>query len=155
MLCDWRMHQAGRFGERQVVMHTADTLQHAQDLQAICYPRAVERGERVRLAAGTVGIYTPDGLGEWVVRSQASVLSSSVSLAVADEAHGVKVRTITQNLEPTLLERVNSQLLLISTAHTECTELMPMYRVDALQPARRADRSVDAGVVGVGGSGVR
>lgn len=130
--CDWRAHQAGRFGDRQVIMHTADTLQHAQDLQSIVYPRALERGDLVRLAQGSTGIHLADKSGEWLVRSQTAVVSSSVSLAVADEAHGVKVRTITQNLEPTLLERSNAQLLLISTAHTECTELMPMYRVDGL-----------------------
>jgi hypothetical protein len=133
MLCDWRMHQADRFGEAQVIMHTADTLQHAEDLQALCYLRAEERGERVRRAAGSVGIYLPDGQGSWMVRSGPGVVGSSVSLGVADEAHGVKVRTITQNLEPTLVERANAQLLLVSTAHTECTELMPMYRVDGLQ----------------------
>lgn len=133
MLCDWRAHQARRFGESQMVMHTADSLQHAKDLQAICYLRAEERGDLVRLAQGSTGITLADGSGSWVVRSQSAVVSSSVSLAVADEAHGVKVRTITQNLEPTLLERVNAQLLLISTAHTECTELMPMFRVDGLQ----------------------
>ena len=130
MLCDWRRHQHTRFGEDQLVMHTADTLQHAQDVQAICYPRARADGDLVRLAAGAVGIYG-DG-GSWLVRSQTSVVGSSVSLAVVDEAHGVKLPTVTQNLAPTMLERKDTQLLLVSTAHTLCTELMPMWRIDAL-----------------------
>jgi hypothetical protein len=130
MLCDWRRHQSMRFGEDQLVMHTADTLQHAQDVQEICYPQARADGDLVRLAAGAVGIYGVGG--SWLVRSQTSVVGSSVSLAVVDEAHGVKVPTVTQNLSPTMLERKQTQLLLVSTAHTLCTELMPMYRVDAL-----------------------
>ena len=60
------------------------------------------------------------------------MLGSAVSLAVADEAHGVKVETMTENLEPTMLEREQTQMLLVSTAHSACTELMPMYRTDAL-----------------------
>lgn len=132
MLCDWRAHQEARFGEPQLVMHTADTLQHAEDLQALCYPHAEGRGDRIVRARGSTGVHMAGGVGAWLIRSQSAVVSSSVSLGVADEAHGVKVRTITQNLEPTLLERDQSQLLLVSTAHTECTELMPMYRVDGL-----------------------
>jgi hypothetical protein len=29
-LCDWRSEQAGRFGEPQLVLHTADSLEHAK-----------------------------------------------------------------------------------------------------------------------------
>jgi hypothetical protein len=132
MLCDWRSEQAWRFGEAQLVMHTADTVQHAHDVQAICVERARRLGHTVRLAAGSVGITKPSVEGSWLLRSQRTVTGAAVSLAVADEAHGIKVGTVKQNLVPTMLEKRQAQIVLVSTAHTDCSELMPMYRVDAL-----------------------
>lgn len=131
LLCDWRSEQRDRFGEPQLVMHTADTLQHALEVQTQAHERAYRLGYSVRLAQGSTGILK-DGLGSWLVRSQKGVVGSSVSMAVADEAHGVALGTVTENLSPTMAEREQAQLLLVSTAHSRCTDLMPMFRATAL-----------------------
>jgi hypothetical protein len=130
ILADWRSEQGVMFGEPQLVMHTADTLRHALDVWWRGVPRAYERGFDVRRGAGTERIDKPDG-GAHVVRSQTAVVGSSVSLAIADEAQGVALRTITENLSPTLVEREQAQLLLVSTSHSACTDLMPTYRLQA------------------------
>lgn len=139
VLADWRSEQADRFGEFQVVMHTADTLRHAMDVWQLAVPRAQAHGWKVRLSQGSEMIEKA-GLGAWLVRSQKAVVGSSVSLGVGDEAHGIKLSTITENLSPTLVERDQSQLLLVSTSHSQCTDLMPTYRLqgttDLDTPAR-------------------
>ena len=131
-LCDWRSEQAARFGEPQLVMHTADTILHAFEVQALCRDRAYRHGWEVRLAQGSQAIFKGSVDGKWLIRSQGTVQGSAVSLAVVDEAQGVKVETVTERLEPTMLERSQTQMLLVSTAMASCTELMPMRRTDAL-----------------------
>jgi hypothetical protein len=130
ILGDWRSEQAARFGEPQLVMHTADTLRHALDVWQLAVPRALELGYEVRRGAGTEKI-DKHALGAHIVRSQQAVVGSSASLAIADEAQGVKLATITENLSPTLVERQQAQLLLVSTSHSHCTDLMPTYRLQA------------------------
>jgi hypothetical protein len=128
ILADWRSEAAWLFGEPQLVMHTADTLRHALDVWQLAVPRAHELGYEVRRGAGTEKIDKAH-MGAHVVRSQQAVVGSSASMAIADEAQGVKLSTITENLSPTLVERQQAQLLLVSTSHSHCTDLMPTYRL--------------------------
>jgi hypothetical protein len=130
ILGDWRSEQGDRFGEPQLVMHTADTLRHAIDVWQLAVTRAEMNGCKVRRGAGMQAIEKLDG-GSWVIRSQAAVVGSSASMAIADEAQGVKLATITENLSPTLVERQQAQMLLVSTSHSACTDLMPTYRLGA------------------------
>jgi hypothetical protein len=129
-LAEWRSEQAERFGEPQLVLHTADTLEHAKAVWNMAQRRALGRGYGLRRAAGEYAISKPDG--EWLVRSQAAVVGYSASFAVADECHQVKVETIEQKLGATTIEMAQSQLLLVSTASSSCTELFPMRRAGAL-----------------------
>jgi hypothetical protein len=130
--CDWRSEQADRFGEPQLVLHTAKTLDAAQMLMDRATVRAERHGWKRRLAAGEHGIPKPDVAGKWLIRSQASTVGYSTSLAYADEAFGVKLKHVQQNLAPTTVEKRSGQLLLSSTAHTECTDLIPTYRAEAI-----------------------
>jgi hypothetical protein len=130
VLADWRSEQGEWFGEPQLVMHTADTLRHALDVWQLGIPRALEHGWTVRRAQGSEAIEKTGG-GLWVVRSQTAVVGSAVSLGLADEAHGIKLGTITENLSPTLVEKRQAQMMLVSTAHSQCTDLMPTYRLQA------------------------
>jgi hypothetical protein len=130
ILADWRSEAAGLFGEPQLVMHTADTLRHALDVWQLAVPRAQTLGYEIRRGAGTEKI-DKGALGVHIVRSQMAVVGSSASMAIADEAQGVKLSTITENLSPTLVERQQAQLLLVSTSHSQCTDLMPTYRLTA------------------------
>jgi hypothetical protein len=116
------------FDEPQLVMHTADTLRHALDVWGLGLQRADRCGFGVRKAQGSEKIDKHDG-GSHVVRSQAAVTGSTASLAIADEAQGVKLKTITENLSPTLVEKQQAQLVLVSTSHSACTDLMPTYRL--------------------------
>jgi hypothetical protein len=129
-LAEWRSEQAARFGELQLVLHTADTLEHAKAVWNMAQRRALERGYGLRRAAGEYAISKPDG--DWLVRSQAATVGYSASFAVADECHQVKVETIEQKLGATTIEKAESQLLLVSTASSTCTELFPMRRAGAL-----------------------
>jgi len=129
-LADWRSEQAWRFGEPQLVLHTADTLEHAKAVWNLAHRRAGALGFGLRRAAGEYAISKPDG--EWLVRSQSATVGYSASLAIGDECHDIKVETIEQKLGATTIEMAQSQLLLVSTASSECTELFPMRRAGAL-----------------------
>lgn len=128
---DWRSEQAGRFGEPQIVMHTANTVRHALDVWGLGAARAEQlEGYKVRRAAGAETIFHPDG-SCWHVRSQNSVVGYATSFGIADEAHGVRLSTITENLSPSLVEKAQAQMFLVSTAHSQCTDLFPTYRLQA------------------------
>jgi len=130
-LCDWRSEQASRFGEPQLVLHTADTLEHAKAVWQRAHRRVAQNGwPKPRLAAGEYQITKPDGL--WLVRSQTGVVGYTASLAVADECHNVKAVTVDQGLSPTTVEAAQGQLLLVSTAHSASTDLFPDRRAAAI-----------------------
>ena len=129
-LAEWRSEQAWRFGEPQLVLHTADSLEHARAVWNLAHRRAQLEGFGLRRAAGEYEIAKRDGL--WLVRSQMGAIGYSASFAIADECHGVKVETVDQRMGPTTVEKAQSQLLLVSTAHSECTELFPVRRAGAL-----------------------
>jgi hypothetical protein len=130
-LCEWRLEQGGRFGEPQTVLHTADKLASAAELQSKARRRAESLGYGVRRAAGELEISLPDG-SRWLVRSQGAVYGYTVSLGIADECHDVRVVAVTEGLEPTLVESAQGQLILTSTAHSQATPLFPIRRRDAL-----------------------
>jgi hypothetical protein len=85
---------------------------------------------RLRRAAGEYEIDKGDGT--WLVRSQAGAVGYTASLAVGDECHAIKPVTIDERLGPTTVEAAQSQILLVSTAARECTELFPRRRAGAL-----------------------
>ena len=127
VLCEWRSEQHDRFGEDQLVLHTADNLESAREVQNRAKDRARVRGFKVREAAGELEIRKGPGRDDrWLVRSQSGVVGHSASFAVADEAHHVKLKTVSENLGPTTVEKRDSQLLLVSTAHSR------MHRADAV-----------------------
>ena len=60
-------------------------------------------------------------------------------MAYVDEAFAVKLAHVQQNLAPTTVEAESGQLLLASTAHPECTDLVPTYRAEALDGLASGD----------------
>ena len=139
-LAEWRSEQVERFGEDQLVLHTADTLEHAAAVWALAHQRADMLGFGLRRAAGEYKITKPGGT--WLVRSQTASVGYSASLAIADECHDVKVETVEQRLGATTIEKAQSQLLLVSTAASECTELFPMRRAGALARLEEPDNEL-------------
>jgi hypothetical protein len=128
----WRIHQAERFGEPQDVLHTGKDL-------AVC--KEVQRPARLWAKArpGTYKVREVNGQEEieyqgsrWMLRAKEAVYGYSVSCAAADEAWKVKPSSIEEGLTPTMVERVQPQLWLVSTAHRLATSLMLARRQVAL-----------------------
>jgi hypothetical protein len=132
-LCMWRMHQAGRFGEPQDVLHTGKDLPVCIEVQrpARIWARA-RREYRVREANGQVEIELLGAGSRWMVRAKDSVYGYSAGLAAVDEAWKVKPEAVDEGVTPTMVEREQAQLLLVSTAHRLATALMLSRRRAAL-----------------------
>lgn len=128
----WRTHQKERFGEEQLVLHTAQNLAVAREIQRPARAWADEKDYRVRLTHGNEEIELPDG-SRWMIRGTESVYGYSVSMGFIDEAWGVKPEVVDDGLEPTMIERESSQLYLFSTAHESATDLMLKNRSEALK----------------------
>jgi len=74
-----------------------------------------------------------------MLRAKEAVYGYSVSCAAADEAWKVKAAAIEEGLTPTMAERLQPQLLLVSTAHRLATGLMLSRRQVALAGLERGD----------------
>jgi hypothetical protein len=132
--CVWRIHQADRYGEEQLVINTGKDISVCKEVQRPARAWAKERkalGYDVREANGQEEISTPDG-SRWMLRARESVYGYSASAAAVDEAWAVSPGAVEDGLEPTMPERAQPQLLLVSTAHRKATPLMVMRRADAL-----------------------
>jgi hypothetical protein len=124
-LCLWRIHQGERFGEPQDVMHTGKDLAVCKEVQRPARVWAKARPEyRVREVNGQEEIELLEDGSRWMLRAKEAVYGYSVSLAAADEAWKVRASSIEEGLEPTMVERAQPQLLLVSTAHRLATSLM-------------------------------
>ncbi len=128
----WRMHQSELFGEEQLILHTAQNLAVAREIQRPARLWAMDEKYKVRLSHGNEEIEHPDG-SRWMIRGSESVYGYSVSMGLIDEAWGVKPEVADDGLLPTMIERNSSQLFLVSTAHAESTELMTKNRREALE----------------------
>jgi hypothetical protein len=132
-LAFWRMHQRERFGEPQDVLHTGKDLEICIEVQRPARVWAKQRPEyRVREANGRVEIELLEDGSRWKLHAKESVYGFSVSLAAADEAWKVKPQVIEEGVDPTMVEREQPQLLLVSTAHRMSTSLMLGRRQVAL-----------------------
>jgi hypothetical protein len=134
-LCMWRMHQADRFGEPQDVLHTGKDLPVCIEVQrpARMWARARAGDYRVREANGQVEIELLGDGSRWMVRAKDSVYGYSAGLAAVDEAWKVKPEAVDEGVTPTMVEREQAQLLLVSTAHRLATALMLSRRRAALE----------------------
>jgi phage terminase large subunit-like protein len=70
--------------------------------------------------------------GRWVIRAQNAVYGYSASMGLVDEAWAIDPEPISEGIEPTMAEREQPQLWLISTAHSKATRLMPERREQAV-----------------------
>jgi hypothetical protein len=133
----WRLHQELRFKEAQQILHIARDLRVANAVQRPARAWAMARNYDVRLQAGSERIALPDSENEWIIKSSRSMYGYAASLALCDEAWGLLPEAIEDGVEPVLLERRNPQLLLTSTAHGQCTSLVPTRRTLALEEMRK------------------
>ena len=137
----WRMAHPELFGEVQNVMHTGQDVAICREIQRGAWRWAEEvAGWTVTRANGKEAIEAtgktegPADLSgsRWLVRSQNAVYGYDVMLGIVDEAWDVKPDTVSEGLEPAMLERLSPQLHITSTAHRRATSLMPSLLRTAL-----------------------
>jgi hypothetical protein len=129
----WRMHQTELFGEAQDVLHTGKDLMVCKEVMRPALIWADNRPEyKVSRGAGQMQIEFVEAQSRWLLRAKSSVYGYSVSVGAVDEAWKVMPEIIDEGLEPTMVEREQSQLWLISTAHRQATALMLAKRKAAL-----------------------
>ena len=144
----WRIHQAELFGEEQLAIHTGKDV-------AVC--REVQRSARimakrdpslykVREVNGQEEIeYKPDG-SRYQIKAKDATYGFSASIAAVDEAWKVPASSIEEGLVPTMAERIQAQLLLVSTAHRRATSLMLNRRqraIDAMEDPGSGDLLIE------------
>jgi hypothetical protein len=136
----WRMHQGDRFGEAQDVLHTGKDLQVCKEvLRPALFWADDQPGYKVGRAAGEQYIERLADHSRWLLRARGAVYGYSVSVAAVDEAWKVKPEIVDEGLAPTMVERVQPQLWLVSTAHREATALMLTRRQVALGNLEQGD----------------
>lgn len=125
-LCLWRIHQGERFGEPQDILHTGKDLAVCKEVQrsARVWAKAQRDRYKVREVNGQEEIELLADGSRWMLRAKEAVYGYSVSCGAADEAWKVKASSVEEGLTPTMAEREQAQLLLISTAHRLATSLM-------------------------------
>jgi hypothetical protein len=125
-LCLWRLHQRERFGEPQDILHTGKDLAVCKEVQrpARIWAKARTADYRVREVNGQEEIERLQDGSRWMLRAKEAVYGYSVALGVVDEAWRVRASSVDEGLTPTMAEREQPQLVLVSTAHRRATALV-------------------------------
>lgn len=137
----WRIHQGSRFGEPQDVLHTGKDLTVCKEVQrpARAWAKARPHDYRVREVNGQEEIELLEDGSRWMLRAKTATYGYSVSTGAADEAWAVQAAAVEEALTPTMAEREQAQLLLVSTAHRLATTLMLGRRQLALEQLETGD----------------
>jgi hypothetical protein len=123
----WRMTADELFNGEQLVLHTGKDLAVCREIQRRARQWAREQGWTVRETNGDLEIRTP-AESRWLIRAQKSVYGYTATLAMLDEAWAVEAQVVEDGIEPTLVEIESGQLVMFSTAHRQCTGLIPVRR---------------------------
>lgn len=127
----WRTAHAELFGEAQLVLHTGKDLNVCREVHRPGRVWARQRGYFTRETNGQEEIRLDDE-SRWIVRGSGSVYGYAATMTIADEAWAMSARLVEDGLEPTMMERVSPQLVLLSTAHSRASSLMLGRRAAAL-----------------------
>jgi len=127
----WRTAHADVFGEAQLVLHTGKDLNVCREVHRPGRAWARAHGFYTRETNGQEEIRLPDE-SRWIVRGANSVYGYAATMAIGDEAWAMSARLIEDGLEPTMMERISPQLVLLSTAHARASSLMLGRRAVAL-----------------------
>lgn len=143
----WRMHQAERFGEDQLLLHMAQKIDTAIEVWQPAAFHAIDMygKQAVKWGRGTEEIILPDRSGRWKLQAASvrSAIGFSVSSAIVDEAFLVEADVVNSSLAPTMLERRQPQLHLISTAGDASSTLLNQYRARGLQDEHGSSLTLD------------
>jgi hypothetical protein len=136
----WRIHQAERFGEPQLLLSTANQLSTAQEVWRPAALVAVERYGKssAKWGRGAEQIVLPDDSGRWIVQAASpnTGVGFSICHANVDEAWNVPREMVDTALTPATSEREQPQIWLISTAGDSSSDLLRSYREQALQDTK-------------------
>jgi hypothetical protein len=136
----WRLHQGDHFGEPQDVLHTGKDMQVCKEvLRPALYWADDRPGYKVGRAAGEQYIERLADHSRWLLRSRGGVYGYSVSVGAVDEAWKVKPEIVDEGVRPTMVERTQPQLWLVSTAHRAATSLMLVRRRSAIDSLETGD----------------
>ena len=136
-----RMTMHEHFGEPQLVLHVAKDLTIANEIQRPSRQWADMLGWPWH-AVGNNGNWAVEYegvLGRWLIRAQKAVYGYASSVAMIDEGWAIDPLVISEGIEPTMAEREQPLLLLISTAHSRATKLMPQWRNKAMENMATGD----------------
>lgn len=139
----WRIANAARIGETQLAMLVSKDLAVGKEIHRGSWrwaeqPHKKEAGWKVTRLNGGQEVEAPDE-SRWLLRADTAVYGYDVGYGQVDESWGVDPTSITDGLEPALLERLWPQLHLTSTAHVKATSLMRRRLVGALRNATPED----------------
>lgn len=134
----WRIANAERIGEKQLAMLVSKDLAVGKEIHRGAWLWAERKGWKVIRLNGGQEVEAPDE-SRWLLRADTAVYGYDVGYGQVDESWGVDPQSITDGLEPALLERMWAQLHLTSTAHVKATSLMRRRLLAAL---KNADRDV-------------
>lgn len=130
----WRLANAHRIGETQLAMLVSKDLAVGKEIHRGAWRWAEAKEWKVTRLNGGQEVEAPDE-SRWLLRADTAVYGYDVGYGQVDESWGVDPQSITDGLEPALLERLWSQLHLTSTAHVKATSLMRRRLIAALRDA--------------------
>jgi hypothetical protein len=135
LLAYWRLHHAHLFGEPQLVMHTGKDIAVCREVQRTArnYSKLQRRAYYVREANGQEEIEEVESGSRWLVRSRDAVWGYPASMGVVDECWGVAPTVVEDGIEPTMADREQPQLLLVSTANRRTTSIYPNRRAAVIE----------------------
>lgn len=134
-VCMWRLHHADLFGETQTIIHVANKRDTAMEVIRPAALWAVEKyGPKAARWGNTMaGIILPSG-DRWLIHAanESAGVGYSCSMVFADEAWKIDRNVIDDSLAPTMAERNQPQLWLVSTSGDAGSELMLTARARAI-----------------------
>jgi phage terminase large subunit-like protein len=142
-----RISQWETLGEQQLVLHIAKDLTIADEIQrpARNWASMMERSGALWHAVGANGKWAVEcggEMGRWLIRAQEAVYGYSASMAMVDEAWSIDPLHIEEGITPTMAEREQPVLMLISTAHRKATRLMVDARAEAIAEISKPDQTL-------------
>jgi hypothetical protein len=127
----WRLDVGpSLFHEPQLAIHTGKDLAIVREIQRGAWHWAESQGWRVVRAIGRESIENGDH--RWLARATDSVYGYDTTLGYVDEGWAVDPETVSEGMEPAVLERISPQIVLTSTAHRRATSLMPTRIKDGM-----------------------
>jgi phage terminase large subunit-like protein len=136
------MHHPELFGEPQTILHVANKRSTAMEVlrPAGLWAIDVYGKSCVKWGNEKAGIELPSG-DRWLIHAanDSAGVGYSCSMVFVDEAWKVKREVVDDALAPTMAERNNPQLWLVSTSGDSTSDLMSGYRQRALDRLESED----------------